>query len=153
MNESAASTPAPARARRGCSKPLLVVGLLLALAGGGFALYAWITLQYSYSEGERAGYVQKFSKKGWLCKTWEGELAMVNLPGAMPQIFTFSVRGEAVAQQITQSLGQRVSLHYEEHKGVPTSCFGETPYFVTGVRSLEGAAIPVRPAPPASRQP
>lgn len=46
--------------------------------------WTWFTLTWSYSEGERAGYVQKFSKKGWLCKTWEGEIAMVTMPGAIP---------------------------------------------------------------------
>ncbi len=144
MNESIGSSPAaPAagpRARRGCGKPALFLVLLCLVLVGGLALYAWITLSYSYSKGERAGYVQKFSRKGWICKTWEGELAMVNLPGAMPQIFQFSVREAAVAERINQTLGQRVSLQYEQHVGVPTSCFGETDYFVTSVRSLEPTA-------------
>ena len=99
-----------------------------------FTLYTWITLNYVFSRGERAGYVQKFSKKGWVCKTWEGELAMANLPGAMPEIFHFSVRDDAVARQIERNMGRRVSLTYEQHPGVPTSCFGETEYFVTNVR-------------------
>ena len=128
--------------KRGCGKPALVLLLLLLLVGGVFALYTWITLSYSYSKGERAGYVQKFSRRGWICKTWEGELAMVNLPGAMPQIFQFSVREAAVAERINQTLGQRVSLQYEQHVGVPTSCFGETNYFVTSVRRLEPTAPP-----------
>lgn len=128
------TTAAPRR--RGCGKPVLILLLLLLLAAGGFALYAWITLQYDYSEGERAGYIQKFSRKGWLCKTWEGELAMVNLPGAVPEIFQFSVRDDAVAQKINDSMGRRVTLHYEQHIGVPTSCFGETDYFVTEVRDV-----------------
>jgi hypothetical protein len=116
--------------------PLLLVALLLVVAGG-FALYAWTTLSYSYSSGERAGYVQKFSDKGWLCKTWEGELAMVNLPGAMPEIFRFTVRDDKVAARLNQSMGQRVALHYEQHRGVPTSCFGDTEYFVTDVRAVQ----------------
>jgi hypothetical protein len=140
MNEPAVSPDsrpeARPRARRGCGKPAI---LLLLVLIGGFALYVWIALSYNYSAGERAGYVQKFSSKGWICKTWEGELAMVNLPGAMPQIFQFSVRDDAVAERINQTLGQRVSLKYEQHVGVPTSCFGETQHFVTGVRSLETA--------------
>jgi hypothetical protein len=131
-----ASPAAPAPRRRGCGKPVFVFLLLTLLAAGGFALYAWITLNYDYSEGERAGYVQKFSRKGWLCKTWEGELAMVNLPGAMPEIFRFSVREDDVAQRINDTMGQRVTLHYEQHVGVPTSCFGETNYFVTDVRTV-----------------
>jgi hypothetical protein len=123
---------APRWRRRGC----FALVLLVLLAAGGFALYTWFALRYSYSEGERAGYVQKFSKKGWLCKTWEGELAMVNLPGAMPELFPFTVRDEAVAQQLQKTMGQRVSLTYEQHIAVPTSCFGETDYYVTGVRRV-----------------
>ncbi|HBL27102.1 MAG TPA: hypothetical protein DD490_09735 [Acidobacteria bacterium] len=128
----------------------MLVGLFLlaAVLFGGSALYVWATLQISYSEGDRAGYVQKFSRKGWVCKTWEGELAMVNLPGAMPEIFAFTVRDDAVAARVNETLGQRVALTYEEHRGVPSDCFGETGYFVTGVRLLEGAAAPA-PAPPA----
>ena len=122
--------------RRGCGKPVLILLLLLLVAAGGFALYVWITLNYDYSEGERAGYIQKFSRKGWLCKTWEGELAMVNLPGAMPEVFRFSVRDDAVARKINESMGRRVTLHYEQHVGVPTTCFGETDYFVTEVRDV-----------------
>jgi hypothetical protein len=134
---SSAAPAASAPRRRGCGKPILVLLLLLLVAAGGFALYVWITLNYDYSEGERAGYIQKFSHKGWLCKTWEGELAMVNLPGAMPEIFRFSVRDDALAQQINDSMGQRVTLHYEQHVGVPTTCFGETDYFVTEVRTVK----------------
>ena len=100
------------------------------------ALWTFAALSYTYSRGDRAGYVQKFSRKGWLCKTWEGELAMVNVPGAMQERWEFSVRNDSVARVISQSLGQRVSLDYDQHRGVPTSCFGETEYFVTGVRVL-----------------
>jgi hypothetical protein len=99
-----------------------------------FSLWAWGTLGYTYSRGERAGYVQKLSKKGWLCKTWEGEIAMVNLPGTMPELFSFSVRSDSIAGLIEKTMGKRVSLTYEQHKGVPTSCFGETQYFITNVR-------------------
>jgi hypothetical protein len=95
-----------------------------------------IALNYTYSSGSRAGYVQKFSRKGWVCKTWEGELAMVNVPGAMQERWNFSVRNDSVAQLITSSLGQRVSLTYDQHSGLPTSCFGETQYFVTGIQTL-----------------
>lgn len=111
---------------------LFVVVIPLAL----FSAYTWLTLHYAYSTGERAGYVQKISKKGWLCKTWEGELAMTTVPGTAPQIFQFSVRDDATAHRIEQTSGQRVSLSYEQHKGVPGSCFGETEYFVTNVRAV-----------------
>ena len=97
------------------------------------ALWIWVSLGYTYSSGERAGYVQKISKKGWICKTWEGELAMANLPGTMPQIFAFTVRNDSIAKVIEQNAGKQVSLTYDQHRGVPTSCFGETEYFVTGV--------------------
>jgi len=102
-----------------------------------FALWAGTTLGYAYSKGDRAGYTQKISKRGWLCKTWEGELAQANLPGSMPQIFKFSVRNDSIAHLIEESLGKRVSLTYEEHRGVPTSCFGETDYYITNIHKLE----------------
>lgn len=127
------TTTPPPRKRRRVGLFLLVI---LILAMGLFALYVWTALNFDYSEGDRAGYVQKFSRKGWLCKTWEGELAMVNLPGAMPEIFRFSVRDEAVAKSMNESLGKRVRLHYEQHKGIPTACFGETEYFVTNVEPV-----------------
>ena len=112
---------------------VLIVVVLPSLI---FAGYVWTTLHVSYSNGERAGYVQKISKKGWVCKTWQGELAVTNFPGTAPQLFEFSVRDEAVAQKLQQAAGQRVALSYEQHKGVPTSCFAETEYWVTGVRAL-----------------
>ena len=95
-----------------------IIVLMITLA----ATYSWLTLSWSYSEGERAGYVQKFSKKGWLCKTWEGELAMVTMPGTLSEKFLFSVTDPAVAAKINQSLGKRVDLTYEQHIGVPSSC-------------------------------
>lgn len=114
-----------------------------------FAAYTWLVMSWSYSEGERAGYVQKLSKKGWLCKTWEGELALITMPGTVAEKFFFSVRDDAVAQRINQSLGKRVSLNYEEHVGLPTSCFAETPYFVTGIKVIDDPAPinPVQAAP------
>src|SRR6266542_3263191 len=122
---------------RGIGTLRVLISLLLIVALG--AAYFWATLSWSYAAGERAGWLQKFSRKGWICKTWEGELAMVNLPGAMPEIFAFTVRDDAVAARLNESLGQRVVLKYEEHRGVFTRCFGETGYFVTGVRPLDRA--------------
>jgi hypothetical protein len=119
------------------SRPLAKLFLFLSLGIGGAALWTWATLNYNYSDGERAGYVQKFSRKGWICKTWEGELALVNLPGAMPEIFHFSVRDDAVAKRIQEVIGKRVALTYEQHVGVPTSCFGDTQYFVIDVRLVK----------------
>ena len=116
-------------------RKLIIAGILL-IPILIFALYTWSALSWSYAEGERAGFVQKFSKKGWLCKTWEGELAMVSMPGTNPEKFYFSVRDDVVAQHINESLGKRVALTYQQHKGVPTTCFGETEYFVVAVKVL-----------------
>jgi hypothetical protein len=102
-----------------------------------FALYIYIALNWSYSTGERAGFLQKFSNKGWICKTWEGELSLVSMPGTAPEKFLFTVRDEAIAQKISAAAGKRVTLNYEQHKGLPTSCFGDTDYFVTGVTEIE----------------
>jgi len=102
-----------------------------------FAAWAGIALGFTYSTGDRSGYVQKISHKGWICKTWEGELAQANLPGAMPQIFNFSVRNDSIAKYLEDNLGKQVSLTYEEHRGVPTRCFGDTQYYVTNVRIVK----------------
>jgi hypothetical protein len=110
----------------------LVVVVLLGLAG-----FTWITLHWSYSEGERAGYVQKLSKKGFVCKTWEGEMAMVTMPGTVAEKFLFTVPTEAIADKLNANVGKRMALHYQQHKWIPTSCFGETEYFVTDVRVME----------------
>ena len=111
--------------------------VLIAVVVGGFAGYIWIVFTWSYSKGERAGYVQKFSQKGWLCKTWEGELLLVAVPGSMPEKFFFSVRDDSLARKINSSLGKRVSLYYEQHKGIPTTCFGETEYFAKELKVLD----------------
>jgi hypothetical protein len=118
--------------RRRGGRIVLLLFILAALC----AAYTWITLHYTYASGERTGYVQKISKKGWVCKTWEGELAMTTVPGTAPQIFRFSVPDDTTAHQIMQAAGQRVVLTYAQRKGVPSSCFGETEYFITGVRPL-----------------
>lgn len=126
------------------------------------AVYFTVVLKWNYSVGERAGWVQKLSRKGWLCKTWEGEMAMVSMPGAIPEKFLFTVREPAVAESINQVMGKRVTLHYEEKVGLPTSCFGETRHFVNQVVQVSdllltpGSApavpsvppVPVLPAPP-----
>ena len=85
--------------------------------------------------------VQKLSKKGWICKTWEGELALVSLPGTTPEKFLFTIRDDAVAQQVTHVMGKRVTLHYEEKVGLPTTCFGETRHFVNRVTVSEEIPI------------
>ena len=126
--------PAPVKRKRNTA--LIILTILILIPAVVIALWIWISLGWTYANGERAGYVQKISKKGWLCKTWEGELAMANLPGTMPQIFTFTVRSDSIAHVIEQNAGKQVSLTYQQHRGVPTSCFGETEYFVTGVHRM-----------------
>lgn len=116
---------------------VLVIGLVLILGIVLSSLYLWIMLSWSYSTGDRAGYVQKFSHRGWLCKTWEGELAMVSMPGTMSEKFYFTVRDADTAKKINASLGKKVALVYEQHIGLPSSCYGDTEYFVTDVRSAE----------------
>lgn len=111
---------------------VLVVAVAVLCTG-----YLMIVLNWSYSKGERIGYVQKFSEKGWLCKTWEGELQMLPVPGAMPEKFLFSVRDKGVIGKINSSLGKKASITYEQHKGIPTTCFGESEYFAVDAKTLE----------------
>ena len=113
------------------------IAWLLILGGLGCAIWIFAALKFVYSRGERAGYVQKLSRKGWIIKTWEGELAMVNLPGTQPEVFHFTVRDDDAVKQVQSGLGQRVILTYEEHKGLPGTLFGETSYFVVGAKSAE----------------
>jgi hypothetical protein len=134
--ETLNASAAPVRAHKTRNKLLIALLILILVPVVIAALWVWIALGYTYASGERAGYIQKISKKGWLCKTWEGELAMANLPGTMPQIFTFTVRNDSIAHVIEQNAGKQVSLTYQQHRGVPTSCFGETEYFVTGVHKV-----------------
>ena len=132
--DPAASEVTAPRGKRKKWKWILAGVLLMPFVG--FALWAWMTLSFTYSSGDRAGYLQKFSRKGWLCKTWEGEIAMANLPGTMPQIFSFTVRDDSIAAILNGMSGQRVAIYYEQHRGVPTSCFGETEYFVVRAQRL-----------------
>jgi hypothetical protein len=130
----AASTPPQTFFRRHRWK-IILFGLLAAVAGVG-ALWTLVTLTFSYSDGDRIGFVQKFSHKGWVCRTWEGELAMTPVPGSAPQIFLFTVRDNDVVKRIRDAEGKRVALHYKEKRGVPSSCFGDTNYFISDVRVL-----------------
>jgi hypothetical protein len=142
MADTPEVSDAPAAANASASKPrhksrlLKILLTLLILPIVVVALWIWVALGYTYSSGERAGYIQKISKKGWLCKTWEGEIAMTPLPGATPQLFPFTVRGDSIAHLLEEYAGKQVSLTYEQHVGIPTSCFGDTEYFVTRVRKV-----------------
>lgn len=111
-------------------KALIAILGLVVLIALIFSAYTWIALSWSYSTGERAGLMQKISRKGWLCKTWEGELLLTSMPGAIPEKFEFTVRDNELANQLVEHTGQRLVLTYAQHKGVPSSCFGDTEYFV-----------------------
>ena len=111
-------------------KALIAILGLVVLIALIFSAYTWIALSWSYSTGERAGLMQKISRKGWLCKTWEGELLLTSMPGAIPEKFEFTVRDDELANQLVELTGQRLVLTYAQHKGVPSSCFGDTEYFV-----------------------
>jgi len=117
--------------------------LVLAALAAVVALYFWAALSWSFSTGDRAGWVQKLSRKGWICKTWEGELSLISMPGASPEKFVFTIWSDAVAEKVNKVMGKRVALHYEEKVGLPGSCFGETRYYVTGVTVSE--EIPLAP--------
>ncbi len=114
---------------------LWLVLLLVVLS----VLWTMFTLSWSYGDGERAGVLQKFSRKGWICKTYEGELALYVVGGVSPEIWHFSVREESLAASINQTIGQRVRLHYTEHPLVPTTCFAETRYFVDKAEPIKDA--------------
>jgi len=116
--------------------PWIIAGALVGLPALVLAAWTVVALTYTYSRGDRAGYIQKLSKKGWICKTWEGEIAMVNIPGAMQERFAFTVRSDSLATAMNGMMGSQVSITYEEHRGVPGTCFGETDYYVTAARAV-----------------
>ena len=115
---------------------LRYVGVFVALVALVFAAYLAVVLNWSYSTGERAGFLQKISNKGWVCKTWEGELTLVSIPGTTPEKFLFSVRDPEVYKAINAAIGTKVAITYEQHKGIPGTCFGETEYFAVGVKPV-----------------
>lgn len=121
------------------SRPKILLWILtpFVLVAAIAAAYLWVVLNWSYSKGERAGYVQKFSQKGWLIKTWEGELSLVALPGSMPEKFFFTVRKDDVAVRINSAVGRRVVVIYEQHKGLPSNWFGDTEFFVKDIKVLD----------------
>jgi hypothetical protein len=130
------SAPAAPVKRRRRRWPFVLFGAVVLFPLLIFAAWTAIALNWPYSSGDRTGFIQKFSKKGWLCKTWEGEIAMVNMPGAAQERFSFTVRDDSVAAQITRLMGSRVDITYEEHRGIPSSCFGDTNYYVTAVKAI-----------------
>lgn len=101
------------------------------------ASYLTVAFNWTYSDGSRAGYIQKFSRKGWVCKTHEGELAMTTVPGVAPLLWGFTVWDDRIADDLSRAMGKRVILHYKEYRYLPTTCFGETTYFVDRVEIQE----------------
>ena len=168
MAGSTAAVNSPHR-RTGGGLRYVLIALLLAIAG--LSLWTWLTLSWAYSEGTRAGILQKFSHRGWLCKTQEGDLVLAQFPaaGVTPQIWQFSVRDEAVSAQLERAVGARVQLHYTEHPGVPSTCFADTRYFVDRVTVMDenpmgsgapgtgalgnGTPRPLSPGPPPTLPP
>jgi hypothetical protein len=154
------STPAAPGRRRGFVFWLVVLLLVAAVL---VTLYTLFMLSWSYADGERAGVLQKFSKRGWVCKTYEGELAMYVVGGVAPQIWNFSVRDPEVAARLHDAVGHQVRLRYTEHPGLPTTCFAETRYFVESfsVVDVPGAVapsssytiVPRAPSPPENTAP
>jgi hypothetical protein len=140
-----------------------VILLLVLIAGTG--LWTWLTLAWAYAEGERAGVLQKFVRRGWICKTQEGEIALYYGggqymgPGNSPQLWDFSVRDKSVAADLTKAVGHRVQLHYTEHPGIPTNCFADTRYLVDRVTvtdkepAVPGASSPGALSAPAAASP
>ena len=123
-------TTPPARPRR----RLWLIGLaVVVIPFVLFSLYVGLMLTWSYSDGDRAGVLQKFSRKGWICKTYEGELAMSTTPGVAPVIWYFSARDPQVIPHLRAAIGKRVVIHYTEHRGIPTACFGQTGYFADSI--------------------
>ncbi len=114
-------------------KVLLFFVLLFVLALTGLYFY----FNYTYSEGSRAGMLMKFSNKGYVFKTYEGEL---NLGGINPlpgntianNIWKFSVKNDSIAKLLQNKEGQMLRLHYKEKvKNLPWQ--GDTKFFVDGV--------------------
>ncbi len=152
MTEIRIGTPSRRRGRRGVLYLLILLVVILA----GASLWTWLTLSWAYADGTRAGVLQKFTRRGWICKTIEGDLAQYIVPGISPQIWKFSVRDPAVAAQLEKIVGHQVQLHYTEHPGVPSACFADTRFFVdnvtvTDAANAAGSAVPAAAASEATR--
>jgi hypothetical protein len=148
--EDVATTPPPVKrhgfVRRHWGK--LTLAVLIFVPTGVQLIRSYAALAFTYSSGDRIGYVQKLSRKGWLCKTWEGELQISNIPGSAPVLFHFTVRDDSIARLVQETEGKQVALTFEQHPGIPLSCFGDTEYFISSVRTL--SPQPGYPATPES---
>ena len=115
----------------------LVVVIVLIVAIGYFK-YGFI-----YSKGYRAGLLQKFSEKGLIFKTYEGEMILSSVQSntnvaIASEKFLFSVTDEMVAKQMEQIQGKQVVVHYKEKNGA-LPWIGDSYYIVDSVRVADVA--------------
>jgi hypothetical protein len=113
---------------------ILVVIIVLA------ALVYWKYF-FTYSEGYRAGLLQKFSKKGVVFKTYEGEMILSSVRSnrdiaIASEKFFFSAKTEDVANKLNQLQGEYIVVHYREKNGV-LPWVGETRYLVDSVKIVD----------------
>lgn len=104
----------------------------------GFGVFVWWRYYYTYSDGNRFGLLQKFSRRGNLFKTFEGELILSSVKGNQnitlaSEKFYFSVTDEGVAQKMHEMQGQNVTVHYEQ-KNSAAFWRGDSEYIVDSVR-------------------
>ena len=110
--------------------------LLIIIVIIGLSVIYWKYF-FTYSEGYRAGLLQKFSSKGTLFKTYEGEIILSSVQtttnmAIASEKFYFSVTKEDVARKIEKLQGESVVVHYTEKNGtLPWN--GESPYIVDSV--------------------
>ncbi len=100
-------------------KFLFAVILIIIVCGG---LFTYWRFYYSFGEGNKAGLLIQFMKKGYVFKTYEGEIIQAGLK-SYPSVpvatkdFTFSVADPAVADSLMGYEGKEVVLHYTEYFG------------------------------------
>ena len=119
-------------------KTIIITVLLLIFAFAGWFYWSYY---FTYSDGNRSGLLQKFSHKGNMFKTYEGELVLnsltANSAGPLSaEKFFFSVDNKAVANKLSTLEGQRVILHYEQ-KNKALSWRGDSEYLVDSVRLMQ----------------
>ncbi len=120
-------------------KKVLLWGSLIILIVLSFLVY-W-RYYNTYSEGNRSGTLQKFSKKGNVFKTYEGELIMSSITSTSSttiasEKFYFSVKDDSIANVLFNLEGKHVTLHYEQKRShLPWN--GETNYLITSLVSKE----------------
>ncbi|HCE59162.1 MAG TPA: hypothetical protein DER09_15345 [Prolixibacteraceae bacterium] len=102
------------------------------------AAFIYFKYAFDYSKGYRAGLLQKFSEKGVVFKTYEGEMILSSVQSnanvaIASEKFLFSVADESVAKQMEQIQGKNVVVHYREKKGT-LPWRGDSPYIVDSVK-------------------